>query len=50
MFISSLSGGLKENLFGVRGLIMGGILIFLLFFVGYVVLPRITKKIACINP
>tara|TARA_Y100000034_G_scaffold54708_1_gene67013 strand:- start:18416 stop:20125 length:1710 start_codon:yes stop_codon:yes gene_type:complete len=46
MFISSLSNGASFSSFAVRGLLTGGILILILFFIGFFILPRITKNIA----
>jgi Kef-type K+ transport system membrane component KefB len=44
MFISSISGGFEQN--SVSGFFAGGILILTLFFIGYFILPKMTKTIA----
>ncbi|MBT96878.1 MAG: cation:proton antiporter [Candidatus Pacearchaeota archaeon] len=46
MFISSLSNGTSFSSFAVRGLLAGGILILILFFIGFFILPTITRNIA----
>jgi Kef-type K+ transport system membrane component KefB/voltage-gated potassium channel Kch len=46
MFISSIGGGLAVENLGLTGLISGISLILFLFFIGYLVLPKIMKSIA----
>ncbi len=49
MFISSVTGGAgagNVGAFAIRGLITGGALILLLFFIGFFILPKLTRSIA----
>ena len=46
MFISSLSNGADFSSFAIRGVLIGGGLIFLLFLAGVFIIPRITKELA----
>jgi len=46
MFISSTSSGVSFSTFAVKGLLVGGSLIFFLFLTGYLVLPKIVRSVA----
>ncbi len=46
MFISSMSGGGSLGGFALRGFLGGGALLVVLFLVGYLILPRITRSVA----
>ncbi|MFH1787714.1 MAG: cation:proton antiporter [archaeon] len=46
MFISSMSTGVNFSSIAIRGIFWGGSLIFILFLLGYTLIPRLTKNIA----